>query len=174
MRKAYFVPESKRCDVLFKDMQTSKIHMAIVVDEYGGTAGLVTIEDLIEEIVGDIQDEYDLNEEAEYIQKGPDEYLVDASINLGDFNELLDIELPTEDNDTLGGFIFMQIGRVPEVGETIEHEDLVMRVEAIDGRRIRKVHVVRRRPPALEDKTQVRPAALNGHQSQTHPAPVSE
>ncbi|HEX2907484.1 MAG TPA: hemolysin family protein, partial [Phototrophicaceae bacterium] len=103
MRKAFFVPESKRCDVLLKELQASRIHMAVVVDEYGGTAGLVTIEDLLEEIVGDIQDEYDVNEEADYVQKGPDEYLVDASMNLDDFSELLEVELTADDSDTLGG-----------------------------------------------------------------------
>lgn len=151
MRKAFFVPESKRCDVLLKELQTSKIHMAVVVDEYGGTAGLVTIEDLIEEIVGDIQDEYDVNEEADYVQKGTDEYVVDASMNLDDFGELLDVELETEDSDTLGGFIFSQLGRVPEARETIDLPLLTLRIESIDGRRIRKVHVRRKREPAPDD-----------------------
>ncbi len=163
MRTAFFVPESKRCDVLLKEMRANKIHMAVVVDEYGGTAGLLTIEDLIEEIVGDIQDEYDVNEEADYIQKGPDEYIVDASINLDDFNELLDVELSTEDSDTLGGFVFTQLGHVPEVGETIDHPNFTLRVDSIEGRRIRKVHIVRKRqePPQNDAET----AANSGHTS---------
>ncbi len=151
MRKAFFVPESKRCDVLLKELQTSKIHMAVVVDEYGGTAGLVTIEDLIEEIVGDIQDEYDIHEEADYIQEGPDTYLVDASMNLDDFNELLNVELPTDESDTLGGFLFTTLGHVPEAGETLEHLNLTLKIEAIEGRRIRKVRVTRRAPAADAD-----------------------
>jgi CBS domain containing-hemolysin-like protein len=109
IRPAYFVPENKRADDLLKEMQTRKIHMAMVVDEYGGTAGLVTIENLIEEIIGDIVDEHDVNEEAEYIRHGPQEYTVDGSIDLDDFNELLDVELPTEESDTLGGFIYTHL-----------------------------------------------------------------
>jgi putative hemolysin len=148
MRPAYFVPETKRADMLFKEMQERKIHLAIVVDEYGGTAGLVTIEDLVEEIVGDIKDEYDLNEEAEYIQLGPNEYIVDGSMNLDDLNELLDIELPTDENDSIGGYIYSLLGHVPDVGETITDEErlLQMRIEAVESRRIRKVHLLRLQP----------------------------
>lgn len=146
MRPAYFVPENKRADELLKDLQKQKVHMAMVVDEYGGTAGLVTIENLIEEIVGDIVDEYDLREEAEYIEHTPTEYTVDASIDLDDFNDLLDADLPTEDSDTLGGFIYTYLGRVPLVGEKIETDTLVMVVESIEGRRIRKVHVTKHVP----------------------------
>jgi len=149
MRKAHFIPESKRADLLLKEMQASKVHMAIVVDEYGGTAGLLTIEDLIEEIVGDIQDEYDLHEEAEYSQKGPGEYLIDGGMNLSDVNSLLKIELPTGDSSTLGGYIYGKLGRVPTIGEIIDDDEhnLVMRVESVDGRRIRKVHVMLKPEP---------------------------
>ncbi|MBI5668130.1 MAG: HlyC/CorC family transporter [Chloroflexi bacterium] len=167
MRKAFFVPESKRCDVLLKELQTSKIHMAVVVDEYGGTAGLVTIEDLIEEIVGDIQDEYDVNEEADYVQKGPDEYVVDASMNLDDFSELLGVELAAEDSDTLGGFIFAQLGRVPEARETIDLPTMTLRVDSIEGRRIRKVHVVRKHETPPDD------AEASGGVSSLQPQPVT-
>ena len=150
MRPAYFVPESKRADTLFKEMQARKVHLAVVVDEYGGTAGIITIEDLIEEIVGDIQDEYDVNEEADYVQIRPDEYMFDGSINLDDFNELMECEVSTEDNDTLGGYIFGLLGRVPEAGETLEivQEDYILklRIESVEGRRIRKVHVLRVTP----------------------------
>lgn len=151
MRQAYFVPETKPADELLKELQAKKVHLAIVVDEYGGTAGLVTIENIIEEIIGDIQDEYDLHEEAEYVQMGPDEYTVDASIDLDDFNDLLDVDLPTEDNDTLGGHIYTHFGRVPLVNEVIELDDLFMRVLSVDGRRIRKVHVIRKRPDEDSD-----------------------
>ncbi len=145
IRPAYFVPENKKADELLKELKAQKIHIAMVVDEYGGTAGLVTIENLIEEIVGDIVDEYDMNEEAEYIQESENEYLVDASIDLDDFNELCQVDLPTEDSDTLGGFIYTWLGRVPRIGETIETGHLIMRVESIEGRRIRKVHVTLQR-----------------------------
>jgi putative hemolysin len=168
IRNAFFVPESKQADLLLKELQTSKIHMAVVVDEYGGTAGLVTIEDLLEEIVGDIQDEYDLHEESEYVQNSPDEYTVDASINLTDFNDLLEVELPNDDSDTLGGFIFTQLGRVPEVGERVEYENLLMRVESLDGRRIRKVHVTRKPRPAEGD------APTSGNVLNPQPHPVTE
>lgn len=142
MRPVYFVPEAKPVDELLKEIQTKRVHMAIVVDEYGGTAGLVTIENIIEEIIGDIQDEYDLNEEAEYVKLSDTEYVVDASIDLDDFNDLLDVELPTEDSNTLGGFIYRFFGRVPNPGEEVDHdEQLLMRVENVEGRRIRKVHV---------------------------------
>lgn len=155
LRPAYFVPESKRADTLFKEMQARKVHLAIVVDEYGGTAGIISIEDLIEEIVGDIQDEFDLNEEAEYVQIRPDEYMFDGSINLDDFNELVDCAVSTEDNDSLGGYIFGLLGRVPEAGETLEitQDDCVLkvRIEAVEGRRIRKIHVLRVKTEPVEE-----------------------
>jgi CBS domain containing-hemolysin-like protein len=151
IRPPHFVPENKRADELLKELQTQNVHIAIVVDEYGGTAGLVTIEDLIEEIVGDIRDEYDVNEEAEYVQHNDTEYTIDGSMDLDDVNDLLDSHLPTEDSDTLGGFIFTQLGRVPQVGETLEQHNLVMRVESIEGRRIRNVHVTRQQPVPPEE-----------------------
>ncbi len=144
MRHPFFVPESKRADELLAELKTKKVHMAVVVDEYGGTAGIVTFEDLIEEIIGDIQDEYDTNEEQEYVELGPNTFRIDAGISLTDFNNLLDVELPTEESDTVGGFLFAEFGRVPEVGETLEHATLTMRVESLDGRRIRNVHVSRK------------------------------
>lgn len=154
LRPAYFVPETKRADMLFRDMQEKKVHVAIVVDEYGGTAGLVSIEDLIEEIVGDIRDEYDINEENEYLQIGEREYIVDGSMNLDDLNELLDSHLPTDENDSVGGYIYSTLGRVPEVGEIVdvEGEYVRMRVEAVENRRIRKVHVVRLETPSEEEE----------------------
>jgi putative hemolysin len=151
MRKAAFVPESKQADELLKELRASKVHMAVVVDEYGGTAGLITVEDLIEEIIGDIQDEFDIHEEAEYVQNGADNYTVDASISLNDFNNLLDVEVPTEDSDTLGGFLFTQLGRVPETGEKVDYENLTLRIESIEGRRIRKVRVIRHQPQTEEN-----------------------
>lgn len=142
-RPAYFVPETKRADVLFKEMQQRKIHIAIVVDEYGGTAGLVTIEDLLEEIVGDIRDEFDIHEEADYVQVGEGDYVVDGAMNLGDFNHLLGIDVPDEENDSIGGHIYSLIGRVPQVGEVVDDPEhhLRMVIESVSNRRIRKVHV---------------------------------
>ncbi|MEQ8677709.1 MAG: hemolysin family protein [Aggregatilineales bacterium] len=146
MRKPYFISETTPADELLKELQTKKVHMAVVVDEYGGTAGIVTIENIIEEIIGDIQDEYDLNEEADYVETGTDEYDMDASIDLDHFNDLLDVGLPTEDMDTLGGYIYTHFGRVPRMGELIETDELTIEVLIVDGRRIRKVHVTRKRP----------------------------
>lgn len=143
LRPAYFVPESKKAVDLLQDMQQRKVHLAIVVDEYGGTAGLVTLEDLIEEIVGEIRDEYDFNEEEIYQQVGEHEYLVDAGIDLDDFNRLLDADLPTDDSDTLGGYIFSKLGKVPVAGETLTEDTLHMEVLSVDDKRIRKIRVVR-------------------------------
>ncbi len=150
IRPAYFVPESKKAGSLLEELQQRKIHMAIVIDEYGGTAGLVTIEDLLEEIVGEIQDEYDPDEEAEYEKIGDDEYLFDASIHLDDVNELLGVHLPNDESDTLGGYVLAVLGRVPLEGETFQDKGLEIMVESITGRRIRKVRV-RRLPPIPPD-----------------------
>lgn len=141
VRSAYFIPENRTADELLRDLQARNVHMAIVVDEYGGTSGLVTIENIIEEIVGDIRDEYDQNEEYEYVQNSDDEYVVDAGMDLDDLNELLDIELQTDDADTLGGLIYRAIGRVPIVGETLDMDEVELRVRSLEGRRIRKVQV---------------------------------
>jgi len=148
MRPAYFVPESKKAGSLLEELQQRKIHMAIVIDEYGGTAGLITIEDLVEEIVGEIQDEYDPDEEAEYEKISDDEYLFDAAIHLDDVSELLDVHLPDEESDTLGGYVLGVLGRVPLGGEVFQDKGLEIKVESITGRRIRKVRVRRLPPPA--------------------------
>jgi CBS domain containing-hemolysin-like protein len=151
IRPAYFVPETKRADTLFKEMQERKVHIAVIVDEYGGTAGLVTIEDLVEEIVGDIKDEYDMNEEAEYTELSETEYIVDGAMNIDDLNDLLGIELPDDDNDSIGGYVYSKLGHVPEVGETIEEPLLLMRVDAVENRRIRKVYIAKRTLPEESD-----------------------
>lgn len=152
IRPAHFVSEEEYVDHLLKEIQKEKVHLAIVQDEYGGTAGLVTIEDIIEEIIGDIRDEYDVNEEAEYEQLASHEYNIDASIDLDDFNDLLDVDLPTEEIDTLGGYIYTHFGRVPVVGETIETDDLILDILSIDGLRIRKVHVLRKQDATQEGR----------------------
>lgn len=146
MRPALFVPETKKADELLAELQRERVHIAVVVDEYGGTAGLVTIENVIEEIVGDIQDEYDVHEEADYQRLAEDEYEIDASMDLDDLNQLLQADLPTEEADTLGGFIYGALGRIPHASEVIETEQLRLTVLSIDGRRIRKVHARRKSP----------------------------
>ena len=129
---------------MLEELQRDQVHIAVVVDEYGGTAGLVTIENVIEEIVGDIIDEYDVHEEAEYTQLGRDQYEIEAGMDLDDVNQLLETELPTEETDTLGGYIYRVLGRIPGPGEVIETEQVRLTVRSIDGRRIRKVHVFRK------------------------------
>jgi len=140
-RSAYSVPETKPADALLKELQEKNIHLAIVADEYGGTSGLVTIEDLIEEIVGDIRDEHDFAEEEDYVDVGDGSYLIEASMDLDDINALLGCSIDTSDADTLGGYIYVSLGRVPMTDETIETDILSMTVQSIDGHRIRKVHV---------------------------------
>jgi putative hemolysin len=149
LRKAYFVPESKKADDLLADLQQQKIHLAVVVDEYGGTAGLVTLEDLLEEIVGEIRDEYDFNEEEVFQQISENEWLFDAGIDLDDLNHLLETNLPTDESDTLGGYIYSKLGKVPNVGETIETPRLLLEVTQVEDRRIRKIRLTRLHPEEL-------------------------
>jgi len=144
LRPAYFIPETKRVDDLLQELQTNKIHIAIVVDEYGGTAGLVTIEDMLEEIVGEIQDEYDVEEPIrEAISET--EVVYDARVRLDEVNDELDLQLPTEDSDTLGGLVFSLLGKMPVVGDEVESNGARLQVLAVVGRRIKKVKVVKRR-----------------------------
>ena len=141
LRRPYFIPETKKVDDLLPDLQQRKVHMAIVVDEYGGTAGLVTIEDLLEEIVGEIQDEYD-SEEPIYEIISDDEYVLSARIDLDDLAKLLSTEFPDEESDTLGGLIYDHLGRVPAPGDVVDYDGLQITVLSVEGRRINKVRVV--------------------------------
>jgi putative hemolysin len=150
LRQAYFIPETKKASDLLPDLQQRRVHMAIVVDEYGGVAGLVTIEDLLEEIVGEIQDEYDTEEPfVEFVDDNV--YMFDARVDLDDLNRLMDVALPTEDSDTLGGFIYTELGKVPIVGDRVSYQDMDFTVESVTGRRIKKVRVERRHPAVVED-----------------------
>lgn len=144
LRPAYFVPEAKKVDELLREMQARSVHMALVVDEYGGIAGLVTLEDIVEEIVGEIRDEYDASEEQLYEQVSDNEYIFHGRVGLDEFNSVMDAHIATDIADTLGGFIYSQIGRVPVGGEQIEVGDLVLTVEQVSGRRIRRVRALRR------------------------------
>jgi putative hemolysin len=139
LRPATFVPEAKKVDELLEEMQAGRVHLAMVVDEYGGIAGLVTLEDIFEEIVGEIQDEYDQSEEAPYTQVGEGEYIFQGRVDLRDFNEVMESQLPTEETETLGGFIYEHIGRVPSTGESLQVGDISLTIEQVTGRRIRKV-----------------------------------
>lgn len=141
MRPPYYIPETKPIDELFKEMRSQKVHMAIIIDEYGGTAGLVTVEDILEELVGEIMDEYDINEEAMVKEVSQDEVVVDGRLNLEELNELLGIELPIEEADTIAGFIYDHISHIPKAGEEFKYDGVKIKVEEVRGRRITKVRV---------------------------------
>jgi CBS domain containing-hemolysin-like protein len=143
MRTAYFVPEAKKVDELLEEMQSQRTHIAIVVDEYGGIAGMVTLEDIVEEIFGEIQDEYDDAEELPYQQLRDGEYLFVGRVDLDDFNDIMDSNLPSEEADTLGGYIYSRLGRVPDPGEQVKQDGLLLTVEQVSSRRIRKVRAIR-------------------------------
>jgi putative hemolysin len=151
VRQAYFVPESKRLDDLLREMQAQRVHMAIVVDEYGSVAGLATIEDLVEQIIGDIQDEYD-REEQLVERIGDNEFIVDAKISLDELNELLDVELASEEYDTLGGLIYAKLDKIPSAGDTVMQGNLTFTVLGTKGRRVTKVRVVRATPGAPAER----------------------
>ena len=140
IRPAYFVPEYKKIDELFKEMQKSKTHIAIVIDEYGGTAGLITIEDLLEEIVGNIFDEYD-DVVLEYEQIDEDTYIVDGLLGISEINDIMHIDLPEEEFDTISGMILSLSGKMPEVGEEVEFDDVAFRIEEVDDKRISKIKI---------------------------------
>ncbi|NLP44115.1 MAG: HlyC/CorC family transporter [Peptococcaceae bacterium] len=142
IRQPYIVPASKRTDELFRELQRNKTHLAIVIDEYGGTAGLVTIEDLIEEIVGNIFDEYD-EEEKEIDKLDENTYIIDGSTSLDTVNDYLRVNLPIEDYETLSGFLIGQLGRIPKKDDkpTVEFNGLLFKVEAVEDRKITKIKV---------------------------------
>ncbi|MDQ3127562.1 MAG: hemolysin family protein, partial [Chloroflexota bacterium] len=153
LRTPVFVPESMTIDDLLHEFQRRKVHIAIVLDEYGGTAGLLTIEDLLEEIVGEIQDEYD-TEEPMIVRLSEGEARVDGRADVDDLAEIFDIELALEDEDeydTVGGLVYHRIGGVPSPGDVVEVDGLTLTVETIDGRRVGKVLVVRKRPDEGRD-----------------------
>ncbi len=137
---AYFVPETKAISELLREMQAKQKHLAIVVDEFGGTAGVVTIEDLIEEIVGEIVDEYD-EEETMIVPLADGEFLVDARLDVDDLADTLEIQFPEEEWDTVGGLVLGLAGRVPAVGESFEYNEFVLTTEEVQGRRVARVRV---------------------------------
>jgi gliding motility-associated protein GldE len=141
MRPPYFVPDTKKVNELLREMQEQKNHMAVVLDEYGGTAGIVTIEDILEEIVGEIRDEFDKLDEA-FIRKIDNHtYIISGKANVEDLNDELKIKLPLEDYETLSGLIFSELGKVPEGGEVVELEGVKLIVEEVAEHRILKVRV---------------------------------
>ncbi|MGI9614967.1 MAG: hemolysin family protein, partial [Acidimicrobiales bacterium] len=149
LRPSRFVPETKRVSELLKEMQQEKFHMAIAVDEYGGIAGLVTLEDLIEELVGEIVDEYDVEEPL--VERQRDGSLrVDARISIDELNALGAMDLPEGDWDTVAGLVFDRFGRVPTAGDTVDVNGYSLRVERLQGRRITRVRIVRAESTTLD------------------------
>ena len=158
LRPAYFVPESVRTDVLFRDMQSRKVHLSIVVDEYGGTAGLVTMEDLLEEIVGNIYDEFDPQEDQEIISLGGDRWRIAGSAELEEIGAALGVEFPEdEETETLGGLVFAQLSVIPEDGShpEVEAYGLHIRVEELTDRRVEWAVVTKIAPAPAEEPASV-------------------
>jgi len=152
MREPYFVPISRIADDLFQDLQKTKIHIAIVIDEYGGTAGVVTIEDLVEEIVGNIFDEHD-EEVFEVIQMDENTYLMNGILNLHDAEKILHVEFPTAEYDTLSGFLIGKIGNIPSMEQrkqVIEYQNYSFTIEDANDKRITKVRVVKNQPAEVD------------------------
>ncbi len=150
IRKAYFVPESKKIDGLLREFKRRHLHIAIAIDEYGGISGIVCMEDIIEEIVGDIQDEFD--HESETIKPlGGNAWLCDARMNLEDLNESIESDFPTKDFDTLGGFVLDLFARVPAVNEKIEYENFEFMVHSMEGHRVNQIKVFRKAEPKVDD-----------------------
>jgi CBS domain containing-hemolysin-like protein len=148
-REVRYVPESKQVSDLLRELQKETTHVAIVIDEYGGTAGLVTLEDLIEEIVGEIVDEYD-TESAEAVALGDGSFRVSARMSIDDLGELFDIELDDDEVDTVGGLLAKALGRVPIVGSTVEVSGVSLRAERLEGRRNRVSHIIAAPAPKVD------------------------
>ncbi|ARK31315.1 hemolysin family protein [Halalkalibacter krulwichiae] len=140
IRKPLFVVESMKISSLLPELQKQKVHMAIVIDEFGGTSGLVTLEDLLEEIVGEIWDEHDVSVN-QVKQVGPSSYLVDSDYSIDDFVQLADIHAPTTSNHTLGGWLIEEFQRIPKVGEEFLYENLILKIEKAEEKRVRQVHL---------------------------------
>ena len=152
MREAYFVPESKPIDEIFEELQANKMQMAIVVDEYGGTAGVLTMEDILEELVGNIFDEYD-DIEFEYKKLDDNTYLIDGSVSLYELKKILDVEIPEGDYETLSGYLIEKLGRLPEEGEypIIEDDKLTYKIQEFEDKRIRWVKVCKNKQEINEN-----------------------
>ena len=141
IRKPFFVPDSKRLDSLLREMRRRRVHIAVAVDEYGGVSGIVCLEDILEEIVGDIQDEFD-NEREDIIEIGDHVFLCDARVDIEDLNDELGLELPDADFDTLGGFVFDLFGKIPVKYEKVEYGATGFVVQEMDGHKIKTVKIV--------------------------------
>lgn len=139
IHEPFFVPETMPLDELLLEFKLKKLHIAIVVDEYGGLGGIVTLEDILEVIVGDINDEYDADELPEFEKKGSNTYEIDSRMLITDFNDRLHLRLPTDDFDTVGGFVFDLFGRVPEKDESVKYENISFKIKDISGIKIIRI-----------------------------------
>ncbi len=141
LRKPYFIPESKRLDTLLREFKRRHVHIAVSVDEYGGVSGIVCLEDIIEEIVGDIQDEFD-NEVEDILKLDDNSYLCDGRVDIEDLNEMLGIHIPEQDFDTLGGFVFDLFGKIPVKSEKVSFNELDFIIQEIDGHKIKTIKII--------------------------------
>jgi magnesium and cobalt transporter len=149
LRPAVFIPESKPLNVLLREFRGNRNHLAIVVDEYGGVAGMVTIEDVLEQIVGDIEDEHDTDDvEERIVQERGGQYRVKAQTEIADFNEIFGTEFDDSEFDTIGGLLLKRFGHIPKRGEQISFDDLSFKVLRADSRRMHLLQVVKKRPVA--------------------------
>ena len=159
VRPAVFIPGTKTIDDQLRDFRASQTHMAIVVDEYGGTAGLVTIENILEELVGDIRDEYDAEERKDVEQEDGRRYWVDGRVTLDELSALLGHDFPSDDVSTVGGYVYHRLGRVPRAGESFTVEPFRVVVERVTGRRVRRVYFERLEPARAASATPAGEAA---------------
>jgi CBS domain containing-hemolysin-like protein len=143
LRKPFFVPHSKHIDELLRELRRRRVHIAVAVDEYGGVSGIISMEDIIEEIIGDIQDEFD-NEQEDILRQGENSWLCDARINLEDLSEEIGVELPVEDFDTLGGFVFDLLGKIPERDEKAVYKNLDFIIHDMENHKINTVKIIKR------------------------------
>ncbi len=150
VRKPFFVPETKKIDSLLREFKRRRVHIAVVLDEYGATSGIVCMEDIIEEIVGEIQDEYD-DETEDIVQTGPRSWRCDARVHLDEVVEKLNLELPVEEFDSLAGFVFDLFGRIPEVNESIETEQATFTVNEMEAHRILSVDIEKKQENKIEE-----------------------
>ena len=145
MRKPYFIPDSKHLDDLLREFKKRKVHIAIAIDEYGGVSGIICMEDILEVIVGEIQDEFDEDEDEEIRRIDEHTYLIDARTSIDEVNEVCSLNLSDEEFETIGGYVFELFGRIPKKGEEIEENDALFIIDDIDGHKINEVKLILKR-----------------------------
>ena len=145
MRKPYFIPDSKHLDDLLREFKKRKVHIAIAINEYGGVSGIICMEDILEVIVGEIQDEFDEDEDEEIRRIDEHTYLIDARTSIDEVNEVCSLNLSDEEFETIGGYVFELFGRIPKKGEEIEENDALFIIDDIDGHKINEVKLILQR-----------------------------